>query len=446
MQCDSEGCILGQYNNNLASPYFSVIRTNQDGEEVLRMNKVEIDGENIIINHIQKADKGYILISDLEYDENLPYNQLVVSYKLDLDLTTIEPIDTILLEKDHSIIFLSAHDYINNENQFEAFTTIKNENTNNYMGVMYLRFDRNGYFKASKEILIDGYENNLVTEFIYIKDRNQYLLSYYNLTFVLLDKDLNYVSQAEIKNVFKQDNITYNSGYTAESCRYINDRLYCFGLGLATTDDRLVSGYEVFVENDSVYIGLPHGLITDNFDEPINEMSTEVDNLQNIILVANNFYTDNTLYISKFNTDFQLLWQVLFNNGDTWNPRQLSINEDGDIFIAGRRWRAGLGHAENFLLKIFSDGQLSAINDTEFDPNDMRIYPNPSSSYIIIDAPKLINNAQIIINDINGSIIKRIESYQNKQPIDIQDLAAGTYLLSIINEEGQIYSQRFIKN
>lgn len=77
------------------------------------------------------------------------------------------------------------------------------------------------------------------------------------------------------------------------------------------------------------------------------------------------------------------------------------------------------------------------------------IYPNPSSeAFIIRFEEALISRSTLIITDINGNIIvtKNLTEKTYKEKIEGLDLLDGVYYLSVYNDEGQSYHQRFFKN
>jgi hypothetical protein len=72
------------------------------------------------------------------------------------------------------------------------------------------------------------------------------------------------------------------------------------------------------------------------------------------------------------------------------------------------------------------------------------IFPNPATSKITLLGNDLTNNDNITIFDTNGRIVK-IQKIKDAQ-IDVSDLTAGLYILSISNNNGQSLERiRFVK-
>ena len=79
------------------------------------------------------------------------------------------------------------------------------------------------------------------------------------------------------------------------------------------------------------------------------------------------------------------------------------------------------------------------VEDTS---NDIiSIYPNPATNYIYVNTEV---NAQIDIFNIDGQLVKSINISSSKEPINIQDLTAGNYLVRITTEK-EVLSSRLIK-
>jgi len=73
-------------------------------------------------------------------------------------------------------------------------------------------------------------------------------------------------------------------------------------------------------------------------------------------------------------------------------------------------------------------------------PASIRIFPNPASSYIVIDRPTAVTNEKIVINmmDMKGNMVKqwKMPTSMNVQSrLSVQGLPKGTYIIHIIGEK-----------
>jgi hypothetical protein len=95
---------------------------------------------------------------------------------------------------------------------------------------------------------------------------------------------------------------------------------------------------------------------------------------------------------------------------------------------------------------FFSHGQTCAPLSTtavESSKISFDIYPNPASDFINIDLSKELNNAELMITNPLGSLVKRIRlDALNNKSLSISDLENGIYFISIINEEKQISTRK----
>ena len=95
---------------------------------------------------------------------------------------------------------------------------------------------------------------------------------------------------------------------------------------------------------------------------------------------------------------------------------------------------------------FFSHGQTCApLSTTAVESSKITfdIYPNPGSDFINIDLSKELNNAELMITNPLGSLVKRIRlDALNNKSLSISDLENGIYFISIINEEKQISTRK----
>ncbi|MBK6497284.1 MAG: T9SS type A sorting domain-containing protein [Saprospiraceae bacterium] len=73
-------------------------------------------------------------------------------------------------------------------------------------------------------------------------------------------------------------------------------------------------------------------------------------------------------------------------------------------------------------------GIISTTDDV-FANNQLKVYPNPSSSYIQIQG--LQEEANVIIQNIDGQVIRKLITKGSE--VDIKDLPNGVYIFDIQN-------------
>ena len=89
------------------------------------------------------------------------------------------------------------------------------------------------------------------------------------------------------------------------------------------------------------------------------------------------------------------------------------------------------------------EGSTLAVNS--FDNGVFTIYPNPTKNVVNINFQ---NNTNVtlksaLVYDLTGKVV--LSTTNVSQPINVEKLATGTYILSMSDTEGRSYSQKFIK-
>ena len=76
----------------------------------------------------------------------------------------------------------------------------------------------------------------------------------------------------------------------------------------------------------------------------------------------------------------------------------------------------------------------------------LSVFPNPSSAqvYVRMKDGKAVENAEVIIHTIDGKVVLTESNYNSEKGIDISNLNAGFYILSI-NDGKTIYTQKINK-
>lgn len=79
----------------------------------------------------------------------------------------------------------------------------------------------------------------------------------------------------------------------------------------------------------------------------------------------------------------------------------------------------------------------------ELDRNKLFIYPNPVSQMLFIQTEPGKRYKELIIYDMQ---LKTLVRKPFQESTDISILPPGTYIISVSDEEGRIYSSRFVRN
>ncbi len=77
--------------------------------------------------------------------------------------------------------------------------------------------------------------------------------------------------------------------------------------------------------------------------------------------------------------------------------------------------------------------------------SDIKVFPNPTNSYLIIELPADYPSEQISIIDMNGKSILEMDNFESGKWIDIRSLSSGNYFISGKTPNDHIWFKRFSK-
>ncbi|MCF8295669.1 MAG: T9SS type A sorting domain-containing protein [Bacteroidales bacterium] len=86
------------------------------------------------------------------------------------------------------------------------------------------------------------------------------------------------------------------------------------------------------------------------------------------------------------------------------------------------------------------------INITELKDEFLQVHPNPFDNFITIQIPDELVGSEISIQSIEGRVIKKINTSQNQNQIELDNCAPGAYIVNILYDNVKRYSTKIIKN
>jgi hypothetical protein len=89
----------------------------------------------------------------------------------------------------------------------------------------------------------------------------------------------------------------------------------------------------------------------------------------------------------------------------------------------------------------------SNISNTSVPKDNIKIYPNPTDNFIIIEDFSINSNQEntVTITDNNGRVIVFIKNYIDKTPINLNSFQSGVYFISLVINNESITSRKIIK-
>ncbi len=187
-----------------------------------------------------------------------------------------------------------------------------------------------------------------------------------------------------------------------------------------------------------------------NFDSKINYRPFDIDNhkSRSFEFLVNADYYD-TLIISTTNGELGESSVLYSSREDTCTDN----GPDGFLF-AGSFQQINLNYATAFLFDSISNftvtfnSVLSSNHEIIENKNKIDISPNPASTHITLKNNRsLHSHFKIFIFDIHGKLVinKKIILSQKRINISLENLNQGLYFCHILDEEGVIQTNRFIK-
>ena len=174
--------------------------------------------------------------------------------------------------------------------------------------------------------------------------------------------------------------------------------------------------------------------------------SQTVDSLS---IYPNPFNTSTTIHFDLVQPDtitlqvFNPLGQTVrtFYQSTVLPSGSYHMNLNGDSLVQGIYIiKLDIGSTKSVVKKAFKISPTSIVENNKLDHQSI-VFPNPTNDHITIP---IQGNKNIIIADMHGNIVKSFTTDQ--QVISLLDIAAGQYLITILNNENEIIAkQKMIK-
>jgi len=174
--------------------------------------------------------------------------------------------------------------------------------------------------------------------------------------------------------------------------------------------------------------------------------------------VGSTFYRDDVTNAASnggylWDTNSQTPWYN-WNDGtdwhQVWSDNEQSIEDKYDLAIAQNLGGIGIwalnydGNRSELWDLIETKFSTTASVEDAFLKNNIRIYPNPTSSYINISNSKNIELSAIVVFNILGQVIMQV--HPESKSINISYLANGAYFLKIEDKKGNQKTFKVLKS
>jgi hypothetical protein len=193
--------------------------------------------------------------------------------------------------------------------------------------------------------------------------------------------------------------------------------------------------------SDSTYLGVD--------DTTFNAQTLIADSKGNCYISGTYPSSPSTIVTMKFAADGGLSWVARFSGeaGESATVSQLALNNEGDLFVAGRIKSAN-GSWDILLLKYLGSDSSDLVTkpaSTNVDPG-LRVFPNPSSGKFTCIAPKSLSGPFVLrVYDEIGRLVVETETSNSTMPITIPN-ASGMYELEVRDQLGKFLRIRVVSN
>ncbi|WP_284651562.1 T9SS type A sorting domain-containing protein [Flavobacterium terrisoli] len=150
------------------------------------------------------------------------------------------------------------------------------------------------------------------------------------------------------------------------------------------------------------------------------------------------------VWIVKLSNTGIIQWQKSLGGSNVDDGINILANPDGSYTMIG--WTNSTdgdvigahGDFDGWVVKLGPD----ALATSNFNPQNIKLYPNPTASFLTLQSAGNILFDKIVVTDLAGKTI--LEQYQNSNQINVEKLAGGIYILQAFSGEEKLMA-KFIK-
>jgi hypothetical protein len=154
-------------------------------------------------------------------------------------------------------------------------------------------------------------------------------------------------------------------------------------------------------------------------------------------------YVATTNTISGFMASTTTFNEIIGQNGGAgvYAPKTLDISSfyGQMIYVAFRHHDS----TDEFELNIDDVAVTATLNTSNFTKNQLKVYPSPVADLLYVTSEISSIDALKIV-DVNGRVVKQLAVNNQSAEVNVSDLTAGVYMITIETEKGSTV-QKFVK-
>lgn len=436
------GNILSIHNtDSFGKVYFSIISTNPEGEELDRIERLELEGiETSALTYLGKHGDLILGLATV-FDDEEGYKFVSFSVTPDLEVNII---DTVILIRGTALLFLNIERNLKT-GLLEGFGEILDENyyTDGYL---YLSMQKDGTFESLNFDINFPFVRPMM-DFIFHPGLDQYMGAIFPAFTVFADKDFSILEYGQNRYPQVRNDTTFNHSFIQSDCVPTQTGAECLGVGMET--DHRIAIVEWSWTEDNTEIVDAHPITPSGMEFSIENVIGERDELYNLYFCAKgySFYLNDTpepnfLYLAKYNIDRELEWDIVFRDDvNEYLARTLAFDEAGNFLVGGEM--TTIEGRTNFMLKV-GPSTTSTNTVSQHMGSKVKAFPNPTLHFLNVDVDSSMLPCRYHIYDNLGKLIQTGEFTATSSILDMSNLPTGTYHLSMLKDENAV-SKRIVK-
>lgn len=157
--------------------------------------------------------------------------------------------------------------------------------------------------------------------------------------------------------------------------------------------------------------------------------------------------TPSWIHVGLVNYNLQPYYQRYFGGDAYYWVHSILATSDGGALIAGNRYdHLTQGYERDaFFLKVNKEGLVTTSTREPYCPYfPFSVYPNPGSDYPFIYLAS--QKALLSVYNVSGQLMKTMHLIEGVNHADFSILPIGSYILSIEDHNGEVFSKKWIKD
>lgn len=151
------------------------------------------------------------------------------------------------------------------------------------------------------------------------------------------------------------------------------------------------------------------------------------------------------LIVTKTTMDLNIVWHKRYMKGETaFCGFSSLVTSDGSYMVTGTHYdMSGDYRLDVFVLKINPDGSVGTDEISVEDVRPFICYPNPAQDQLHLQYSPDIQPKQVELYDLQGRLVRT--QNKNLESFSLQGLSAGTYTMRVMLENGNVFTEKVVK-